>query len=353
MLKPSDLVNAIALLGMNKAYVYPAGQTEVKITDVKKPEGPIKFVRWGSGKSEATASKGGISVNQLVTAADVFSRKPNYPIHFDRLFSAGSNSRSALEALLAHTPHFFICYPQRAHSYTGKVEPLKHIMWRPDEEHNLGEITYTECDQVISEVEVGVEFGDIGIKSGALGEEFDIEAKKIHTQMQVAIVEIGRALNFRTWIAKNDRSILVGNTRLGSLEGVIPSLDDVPILYNAEIRRAASLIDCIWFSSDFKYIPAVIEVEHSTGVTPGLTRMLKFRNTIPSLTTNFTVIAPDQLRNKVVSEANNETFRLLKTRFIPYSTIRELYGLIKKYHLSKLERNFIEPFMENIVEESA
>src|SRR5438874_1917717 len=99
-----------------------------------------------------------------------------------------------------------------------------------------------------------------------LGDEFDtIEAKKIHTQMQVALVRIGNALNFRTWIARNDQSIPVGRRRLSDLEGVISSLDDVSILYDKESKRAASLIDCIWFSADFKYIPAVIEVEHSTG----------------------------------------------------------------------------------------
>jgi hypothetical protein len=86
-------------------------------------------------------------------------------------------------------------------------------------------------------------------------------------------------------------------------------------------------------------------------VTSGLTRMLKFMSTIPSITAKFTITAPDDLRNKVVSEANNAAFRSLKARFMPYSTVRELYGLIKRYSLSNVvERNFIEPFMETIVE---
>lgn len=351
-LKTSDLVNSIAQLRTTKAYVYPAGHTKVRIADVQKPEGPIRFSRWDSRKSEDESSKGSISINQLATAAYVFSRKPNYPIHFDRLFSAGGNSRSALEALLAHTPHFFICYPQRTHPYTGKIEKnLKHIMWCPHDEHPLGEIKETECEQVISEVELGVEFGDIRIASGRLGEELNIEAKKTHTQMQVALVEIGNALNFRTWIAKNDRSIPVGSTQLGKLKGVIQSLEEIRIFYEPEIRQAASLVDAIWFTNDFRFVPAVIEVEHSTRVTSGLTRMLKLMNTIPSLTTKFTIVAPDELRSKVVSEANNETFRPLRARFVPYSTVRVLYGLIEQYSLSNLQRNFIEPFMENIVEE--
>ncbi len=352
-LTTSDLVNSIAQLGIQKAYDYYKGKTRIRVTEITKPEGPIRFVRWDSKASPTNAKTGGISVNQLATASYVFSRKPNYPIHFDRLFSAGGNSRAALETLLAHTPHFFICYPQRTNSYTGETEKrLKHIMWCPSNEHPLGEIGEAQFDQVISEVELGVEFGEIQITPTMLGEEFDtIEAKKTHTQMQVALVEIGNALNFHTWIARNDRSITVGNTQLGLLKGVIPSLEDASILPTRESKQAASLVDCIWFSKDYRYVPAVIEIEHSTGVTSGVTRMLKLMDTIPSIATKYTIVAPDRLRNKVVSESNNAVFRPLHIRFMPYSTIRELYGLIKRYSLSNVvERNFIEPFMESVVE---
>ncbi len=352
-LTAADLVNAIAQLGTQNSYEYYKGRTNIRITDIKKPEGPISFVRWDSRASAATASKGRVSTNQLATVAYVFSRRPNYPIHFDRLFSGGGNSRAALETLLGLTPHFFICYPQRVHSYTGEIEQnLKHIMWCPEDEHPLGELKRIDCDQMISEIELGVEFSDIRLPSSVLSDEFDtIEAKKTHTQMQVALLDIGNALGFRTWIAKNDRSILVGGKQLGKMDGVIQSLEDVPILYNSESRQAASLVDCIWFSRDFKHIPAVMEVEHSTGVTSGLTRMAKLMSEIPSITAKFTVVAPDALRNKVVTEANSLHFRPLNARFMPYSTVRELYGLIKRYALSNVvERNFIEPFMETVVE---
>lgn len=352
-LRTADLVDLIARLGTQQSYTYYSGSTKMKIVEIIQPEGPVKFIRWDSRESEADASSGSISTNQLATAASVFSGRPNYPIHFDRLFSASGNSRAALETLLAYTPNFYICYPQKTNPYTGNPESrLKHIMWCPDEEHPWDEIRRKNYNKIISEIELGSDFGDIGITSGMLGQEFDtIEAKKTHTQMQVALVEIGNALNFRTWIARNDRSIPVRNTQLGKLEGVIQSLEEVNILYNAEIKQAASLIDCVWFSNDFKYIPAVIEVEHSTGITSGLTRMLKLKETIPSITTTFTIVAPNDLRNKIVSEANNLAFRSLKARFMPYSTVRELYGLIQRYPLSRvMERTFIDPFMEDIVE---
>jgi type II restriction enzyme len=344
----------IAQLGTYKAYDYYRKRTKLRITEITKPDGPIKFIRWDSQQSESNATPGGISVNQLGTVASVFSRSPNYPIHFDRLFSGGGNSRSALETLLACTPNFFISYPQKTNPYTGATEDkLKHIMWCPGEAHRIGEIETKEYKQVISEVELDIDFGDIGVTPGMLSAEFDtIEAKKIHTQMQVALIRIGNALDFKTLIAKNDRSIPVENKHLGELEGVIQSLDEVRILYNEDSKKMASFIDCIWFSNDFKYMPAIIEIEHSTGVTSGLTRMLKFKEAIPALTTNYTVVAPNDMRNKVVSEANSTPFRILRTRYMAYSTVRELYGLIQRYKLSNVvQRTFIEPFLENIVED--
>lgn len=352
-LKTSDLVNIIAQLDLRKSYSYYTGNTKLKITEITKPEGPINFIRWRKNETEANAGKGTVSTAQLATVASVFSGKPNYPIHLDRLFSAGGNSRSALETLLVLTPNFFICYPQRTNPYTGELEKRqKHVIWCPNDSHTLGEIKEKEYDQVITGFEFGTDFGDIKITSGMLGDEFEsIETKKTHTRMQVAMIEIGNALKFQTYIARNDQSIQVGNNKLGDMKGVVKSLEEVPILYTKESKKAAALIDCIWFTADFKFIPAVIEVEHSTGVTSGFTRMLKLRETVPSINTNFTVVAPDSLRNKVVREANNLVYKQMKGRFMPYSTVWELYGLIKKYPLDDvIKRNFIEPFMEKVAE---
>jgi type II restriction enzyme len=247
-----------------------------------------------------------------------------------------------------------MCNPQRIDSYTGEIlTNLKHIMWCPDEFHPIGEIVYKEYNEVITEVELEVSFGQVTITQEDLEGKFDsIAAKTIHTQMQIALIEIGNALDFRTWIAKNDRSIPVGNTTLGHLPGVLQSLNEVPILYTAKIKDAASLIDCIWFTKDGDRIPAIIEIEHTTGVTSGLTRMQKLHEVSPSITKNFTIVAPDNLRNKVVTEANQKIYRELKAKYMPYSTIRELYGLIQRYSLKGVaEHTFIYPFMEQIVAE--
>lgn len=224
-------------------------------------------------------------------------------------------------------------------------------MWRPNQTHPIGEIGYTEYNDIITEIELGIDFGVIQVSSADLGTEFDtIEAKTIHTQMQIALIEIGNALNFQTWIAKNDRSIPVRGTTLGQLPGVIQSLDDVPSFFTPEMKEAAALIDCIWVADNGKRISAIIEIEHSTGVTSGMTRMSKLHKVMYSLQAPFTVVAPNHLRNKVVTEANTSLFKAINTRYMPYSTVRELYGLIQRYTLKGVvDHNFVEPFMEKVV----
>lgn len=342
-----DLVDAIAQLGTAQAYTYVSGNGYVQITSIEFPEGPIRFRRDGK------IGVGRVSTVQLATMASICSSRPNYPLHIDRIFSAGGNSRSVLETLLALTPHFFICWPRRVNSFTGEIKQnLKHIMYCPDEQHSLGQIAEHEYDEIITELELGLDFGNIsGITPTALGSEFDsIEAKRTHTQMQIALIEIGNALGFRTWIARNDQSVLINGVRLGEFPGVLSGLRDMPILYNDAIRTAAELIDCIWFTQDGNRIPAVIEIEHSTGVTSGLTRMSKLHETMPSINTTFTVVASNLLRNKVVSEGNHIHFRELNTAYMSYSTVRELYGLVKRYRLAGVvDYKFIEPFLERVV----
>lgn len=349
----ADLVKEIAQLGTTNAYDYVSGSTRIRVTNVRWPEGPISFIRWDSAETEAQAGRGNISTNQLAKIALACSHRPNYPLHVDRLFSAGGNSRSALEALLAYTPHFFMCYPQRVDSYTGEVlTNLKHIMWCPDDQHQLGEIATKEYGDIITELEVGLDFGDIRITSDMLDSEFkSIDIKREHVRMQLALIKIGNLLNFRTWVAKNDRSIVVGNQKLGELPGVIQTLEEVPIFYSKQIKDAALLVDCIWFTDDGNRIPAVIEIEHSTGVTSGLTRMTKLRDAMPAIHTTFAVVAPNSQRAKVVTEANKPLFGALDVKFMSYSTVRDLYDIIQRYPsiANVVDYNFVSSFMQSVV----
>jgi len=349
-LTASDLIDQIAKLDRTWVYEYVSGASRLKIDEIQRPVGPVRFSNYDD--NGVVIRTGSVTRQQLAKMAYICANKPNYPLHIDRIFSAGGNSRSALETVLAYTPHFFICYPQRVDVYSGEIiTNLKHIMWCPDEAHTLGVIARKEFTDIIAEIELGTSYGQIELSPSALSDEFDtIEAKRTHVQMQIALIEIGRALNFEAWIARPDQAIRVGNRTIGEFQNVLSSLQNVRIFFDDAVKRAANFIDCIWFTQDGRRIPAIIEIEHSTGVTSGLTRMLKLHETMPSIQTRYVVVAPNDLRDKVFAEANNPVFRVLDVRYMPYSTVRELYGLIQKYPLAGVvDYRFIEPFLQRVV----
>ncbi len=347
----TDLVDEIAQLQIGTFYEYYSHRSRVRIIEIRRPEGPILIETDSKGSN---VRSGTISREQLAKMAFFCSARPDYPLHVDRIFSAGGNTRSALETLLAYTPNFFICFPKRVDIYTGEIlQNLKHIMWCPDQTHSIGQLQEKQYDQLVTEAfDFGVDFGEIRVTQADLaGTDFNtIEAKTTHVQMQIALIEIGNALNFETWIAKNDRSIQVRDTTLGSLKGVIESLDEISILHKKDMKEKALQIDCIWFAEDRTRIPAVMEIEHSTDVRSGLTRMSKLKETLGDVSPTFAVVAPDQRRNKVVLEANEKHYRTLKARFMPYSAVRELYSLVKRYSLTDIvDYRFVHAFMEQVV----
>lgn len=124
-----DLIGEIAKLDKSQVYRYYSGKTLLKIAEIRSPHGPIRFMRWESDSAMSAGKPGSISSRMLATFASVCSNRPYYPIHIDRLFSAGGNSRSALETLLAYTPHFFMCFPERVDSHTGSQ--MMGIEYRP------------------------------------------------------------------------------------------------------------------------------------------------------------------------------------------------------------------------------
>ncbi|MGH9864524.1 MAG: restriction endonuclease, partial [Candidatus Acidiferrales bacterium] len=182
-----------------------------------------------------------------------------------------------------------------------------------------------------------------------------IELARRHAQMQVALVMIGRKLGYRTWVARNDRGIIYKDEKLGEMSGVVGELENETLIApHVGAVRAAGLIDCIWFRNA-KFMPAVIEIEHTTGVTSGLTRMKNLQDALPLFSTRWVVAAPDEERDKVMQEANKPMFRSLNAWFLPYSAIEELYSLCQRRHLTQrgVNEEFLESFMEPCVKATA
>ncbi|MGL1934481.1 MAG: hypothetical protein OCD01_05655 [Fibrobacterales bacterium] len=355
-LTASNIVTFINQLDKNVAYNYINEKTKslIKIDGVDLPEGPIRVKRWNPSKGgiESNAKTVPISTEMIWRIANAFS--PNQPLNFDRTLGGSYNTRSVLEALISHTPEFYFCFPGRIENKDGMTKVKdghKHLMWMPDKPHQNGVKQKIETDMVISEMQTFDAYYDsLAIPSDYETQGIDIEIQRRHAQIQIALYFIGKQLEFRTWIAQNDKGILYQNKKIGEYDGVIQSLKDEQLLsaYD-DAAQAALLIDCIWFKNG-TLMPAVMEIEHSTGVTSGLSRMKNFKDKFPPFPTRYVIVAPDEDRDKVIREATKPQFKDLNTRYFTYSAVEELYALCQKRKLRGVTEDFLDCYMEPVLE---
>jgi len=353
-LTAENLVAFIRQLPRNRDYNYinPATKGLIRIVDIQMPEGPIYFKRWDPSKGETAehAEKSTISTQAIWRYANAFSE--NMPVHVDRVFGASYNNRSVLESLVAHTPQFYYCYPGRIEDIAGNTaikRGHKHLLWLPSEPHQNGKLVEKQTSVAISEIPAAsVMYDSLQIPDALITEGVDINVARRHTQIQIALYLIGLQLGFRTWIAQNDKGIIYNDKPLIEQTGIVKKLRDERLVYPFDGAEQAGLfIDCIWFKNSH-LMPAVMEVEHSTGVTSGLARMLNFKSKLPQFPTKYVIVAPDDDRQHVVTEANKEIFKPLNAQYFPYSAVEELYYLCQRRNLRGVSEDFIDCFMESV-----
>ena len=356
-LTASNIVKAILNLpkGQWFEYINQRTRTQVRVLSSAGPEGPI-FVERRNPLKAGRISKATLSSAMIWRIANAYT--PNIPINFDRVLAGSYNTRSLLETLLAHTPEFYWCMPGRIELINNSPKIKrghKHLVWMPDTPHQNGILTESKTgnEQAISEIPVqSVVYDSLAITAATLPTEMDIDVKRRHLQIQIALIEVGFQLGFRTWVAHNDKGFQYGQKKVGELAGVIATLADEKVLSAYEEARAvANLIDCIWFKNG-RLMPAVMEVEHSTGITSGLTRMKKFQDLCPPLADiRWVIVAADEDREDVFRKANTIQFQSLNTQYFSYSAVEELYSLCKRRNLNGKAVNeaFLNCFMESCI----
>lgn len=350
-----NLVAAINQLPKNRDYNYinPTTKGLIKIVDVALPEGPITIRRWtpAKGQSFDDVKNETISSEMIWRVANAFFE--GQPINIDRVLAGSYNTRSVLESLIAYTPQFYYCYPGRIFDIAGHstVEHgHKHLLWLPSEPHNNGVLVKKETSVAISEIPTSAAVYDaLALPDTIDLQGMDIDVARRHTQIQIAIYLIGLQLGYRTWIAQNDKGIIYKDKPLIEQDGIIQTLQSEQLVAPFDGAVNAGLfIDNIWFKNG-RLMPAVMEVEHTTGVTSGLTRMLNFYNKIPPIRTRYVIVAPDEDRDHVVTEANKTIFQELDTRYFPYSAVEELFVICQRRKLRGITEEFLDCYMEPVV----
>lgn len=356
-----NLVDSLAALPKNTTYnyIHQATHTVIKIINVEKPYGPITIIRWNpsKGETEQNAETQTISKEMLFRLANAITE--GMPINVDRVFGASYNTRSALEALICHTPQFYYCYPGRIENKNGITKIKnghKHIIWFPSDPHAAGSLVEKKLKHMeINEIPTkNVVYNALEIpKSYArTPKRLNAATERIHSLMQMALYEIGKGFGFDTYIAANDAGIKYKGVPLHSHDHIVKDLTEQPTVagFNGAVN-SGKLIDAMWFSK--KSIPAVFEVEHSTGVTTGLNRMKGFMEHLPAYRDmRYIIVADDSLRDKVVKEINKPQFSDLHACYLPYSTVNEMLSIVQTRKLKGITDSFIDTFLENVFVET-
>jgi len=354
-LTATNLASFIDSLDKNVIYEYPNAKTRtrIQIVDVRMPEGPITIKRCDPSKMQSfdDAKAQTISSKMLWRLASAI--KLDHPVNIDRVFGASYNTRSALEALLLHTECFYLCYPGRLERIGPNTEVKvghKHIIYDINTPHKSGVIIERKInDMVLTEIDREVRFDSLLLNSTS-SKKIDVDLERRHAQIQVLLIKAAASMGLISWVASNDHSIKYNGIRLIEMDEVMKEMDSTPALQGyPKAPKEGRLIDCIWFTKDGKKIPAILEIEHSTGVTSGLTRMKNFMLEAPDLRDmTYIIVAPDEIREQVFKKSSQAQFSEMNVQYLSYSAVEDLY-LLSQRNIQGIDNiKFFHTFLENI-----
>lgn len=179
----------------------------------------------------------------------------------------------------------------------------------------------------------------------------DTESKRPreHTEIQWYLLKLGMDMGFDLWVARNDK----GRSHNGNRFSDLPRLkSELPLQFDKETNSIIEMIDVIWLKG--KAIAAAFEVESTTSIYSGLLRMADLTAMQPNVNIPLYLVAPDERREKVMTEVNRPTFARLTpplseiVRFISFSVLK---GQLEK--VTQVIRYLKPEFLEEISESCA
>lgn len=169
-----------------------------------------------------------------------------------------------------------------------------------------------------------------------------------HSEIQWLLLKLGNDMGLDVWVARNDR----GRAYQGRSFNDLPRLkNELPLKFDPVTNRTIELIDVLWLRSTA--IVAAFEIESTTSIYSGLLRMADLIALQPNLNIPLYIVAPEDRRDKVISEINRPTFRRLDppmaevTRYIAFSTLRERVAQAASF-LRYLKPDFIDEIAETV-----
>jgi predicted RNA-binding protein len=184
-------------------------------------------------------------------------------------------------------------------------------------------------------------------------QELEGRRPREHTEIQWHLLKLGSDMGFDLWVARNDRNRTSDSKRLADLPRMKAEL---PLQFDDATNRTIELTDVLWLKGNA--IVAAFEVESTTSVYSGLLRMSDLVSMQPNLNIPLYLVAPDDRRDKVITEVNRPTFSRLSPplseicRFISFSTLKDQIKAVS-HILRFLKPEFLEEISESCEVEEA
>ena len=156
----------------------------------------------------------------------------------------------------------------------------------------------------------------------------DHEPIDTHQSAQYHLLELGNMLDFLTYTpdySKKHKGRKLRDTA---------TLREMPAFAGERTRNPASKIDVIWFGED-ENPKACFEVEHSTGISPGLHRLYQLKQ----FRVKFFIVASEDDRNKFEREVRKAPYWAMREsfRFISYDELSRFFKATHTFHELKVK----------------
>jgi hypothetical protein len=168
-----------------------------------------------------------------------------------------------------------------------------------------------------------------------------------HTEIQWHLLKLGVDMGFDVWVARNDRKKEFKRNNFSDLPSLKASL---PLQFDEATNKTIELIDVLWLRGSA--IVAAFEIESTTSIYSGLLRMSDLIAMQPNLNIPLYIVAPDDRRDKVMTEVNRPTFSRLDPplsqmcRFISFSGLKDQIKQAAAY-IRFLKPEFLEELSES------
>jgi len=170
-----------------------------------------------------------------------------------------------------------------------------------------------------------------------------------HLEIQYHLLKLGSEMGFDVWVARNDKGRNYKGKKFSDFKRL---KQDLPLQFDEATNKTIELIDVLWLQGNA--IVAAFEIESTTSIYSGLLRMADLISMQPNLNIPLYLVAPDQRREKVMTEVNRPTFSSLEPSlsevcsYISFSSLLENIEKVSSI-IRYIKPEFLEEFSESCV----